>query len=215
MGVRPWLLAPILGVFTYVGSLQFDTNQAEAAPGAAPPAQVSPVSAPQEMAPGDDKVIWLDEDGDTDIREIAWDALIPQDWRPDTLMDELGAEDLSDEDPRAQQLLEKLKALWTEAPVVSALEGQRVRLPGFVVPLEMDATKVDQFLLVPYFGACIHVPPPPANQIVHAVTAAGEAFGGQLFDAVWVTGTMRVERSTSDVAEAGYRLEDASVTPYE
>jgi uncharacterized protein len=71
-----------------------------------------------------------------------------------------------------------------------------------------------QFLLVPYYGACIHVPPPPANQTVHVLTREGTAFNGRLFDTVWVTGTMRVEHLSSELAEAGYRLEDASVTPY-
>ena len=80
--------------------------------------------------------------GDADIREIEWDALIPEDWRPEVLMDRYNADDLSDDDPRAQELLDKLKALWKEAPGVPALEGQRVKLPGFVVPLEMDAKKI-------------------------------------------------------------------------
>jgi hypothetical protein len=79
----------------------------------------------------------------------------------------------------------------------------------------MDAEKIDQFLLVPYYGACIHVPPPPANQTVHVLTREGMAFEGQLFDTVWVTGTMRVERMSSELADAGYRLEDATVEPYE
>ena len=152
--------------------------------------------------------------GDADIREIEWDALIPEDWRPEVLMDQYNADDLSDDAPRAQELLDKRKALLKEAPIVPALEGQRVKLPAFVVPLEMDAKKIDQFLLVPYFGACIHVPPPPANQTVHVVTPEGRGFEGTLLDVVWVTGTMRVERLSSDLAEAGYRLEAAEV-PYE
>ena len=160
-------------------------------------------------------VTWLDEVGDGDAREIEWDALIPEDWQPETLMGDVDIENLSDDDPRAQQLLDKLKALWDKAPIVPSLDGQRVKLPGFVVPLEMDAKKIDQFLLVPYYGACIHVPPPPANQTVHVVTGAGQAFEGQLFDVVWVTGTMRVERLSSELAEAGYRLEGASVAPYQ
>ncbi len=47
------------------------------------------------------------------------------------------------------------------------LDNQEVRIPGFVVPLEGDAKKITAFLLVPYFGACIHVPPPPTNQVVY------------------------------------------------
>lgn len=169
----------------------------------------------QDLAPLDEPVTWLDEPEDAGFTEIEWDALIPEDWRPETLFDEADIGYLSDDDPRAQQLLDKLKALWDEAPVVTELNGQRVKLPGFVVPLEMDATKIDQFLLVPYFGACIHVPPPPANQIVHVVMREGKAFEGQLFDTVWVTGTMQVERLSNELGDAGYRMDNATVAPYE
>lgn len=200
------------------GCDQVDDDRVQAAPQATPivQAQSPQVAQVARPAPDAESVTWLDDVNDRSAREIDWEALIPEDWRPETLMGDVDdIDDLSDDDPRAKQLLDKLKALWAEAPVVPALEGQRVKLPGFVVPLEMDATKIDQFLLVPYYGACIHVPPPPANQTVHVVTRAGKAFEGQLFDVVWVTGTMRVERMSSDLAEAGYRMDDASVVPYE
>jgi hypothetical protein len=169
----------------------------------------------KEITPDSASVIWLDELDASSARELEWEALIPQDWRPETLFDEADIEALDDADPRAQDLLDKLKRLWDEAPVVTELAGQRVRLPGFVVPLEMDATSIEQFLLVPYFGACIHVPPPPANQIVHVVMRDDTAFDGELFDTVWVTGTMNVERLSHELGDAGYRLDDASVTPYD
>jgi hypothetical protein len=168
-----------------------------------------------DRAPGDEPVTWFDGDGNDYAQEIEWDTLIPEDWRPETLLGDSDIAGLSDDDPRAQQLLEKLKALWNEAPVVTTLDGQRVRLPGFVVPLEMDATRIAEFLLVPYYGACIHVPPPPANQTVHVVTREGAGFKGGLFDVVWVTGTMRVERLSTELADAGYRIENATVVPYE
>ena len=160
-------------------------------------------------------MIWLDDAVEPAFREIEWDALIPKEWRPETLFNDADIDSLSDDDPRAQQLLDKLKTLWDEAPVVDALAGQRVKLPGFVVPLEMDATKIDEFLLVPYFGACIHVPPPPANQIIHVVMREGKAFEGQLFDTVWVTGTMQLERLSNELGNAGYRMDDATAAPYE
>lgn len=156
-----------------------------------------------------------DAETGADAKTIEWDALIPEDWQPETLMADYDVEGLSDDDPRAQEILDKLAALWKDAPIVPTLEGQRLRLPGFVVPLEMDQESIDQFLLVPYYGACIHVPPPPANQTVHVVVREGDRFAGQLFDVVWVTGTMRIEHLSSDLAEAGYRLEDAGVAPYE
>ena len=211
------LLYFLLGTIMLVGCDRSGDMQArDAVPAPAASASQAPAElAAEEVAPVSEPVTGLDEARDTDIREIEWEALIPEDWRPEVLMDQYNVDGISDDDPRAQGLLDKLKALWNEAPVVSALEGQRVKLPGFVVPLEMEAKKIEQFLLVPYYGACIHVPPPPANQTVHVVTGEGEAFEGGLFDTVWVTGTMRVERLSSDLADAGYRLENASVAPYE
>jgi hypothetical protein len=150
-----------------------------------------------------------------EVEEIEWDSLIPDDWRPDLLMGDEEIADLSDDDPRAKELMEKLEALWKEAPVVEALDGRAVRLPGFVVPLETDGKAVSSFLLVPYYGACIHVPPPPANQTVYVVTETGNPFRGELFDTVWVTGTLRVEPTSSELAEAGYSIKGARVAPYD
>lgn len=217
--MRSWLCLSlyILGTTTLGGCDHRDEEQAQAASrtASAPQPPAPEVPGAKEIASDKEPVARLDDAGNLEVKEIDWDALIPEGWRPDALMDRYNADEISDDDPRAQQLLDKLKALWKEAPIVPTLEGQRVKLPGFVVPLEMDAKKIDQFLLVPYYGACIHVPPPPANQTIHVVTGEGKAFDGQLFDVVWVSGTMRVERLSSDLAEAGYRLEDARVVPYE
>ena len=147
--------------------------------------------------------------------ELEWDALIPEDWRLDKLMEEYNADNLSDEDPRAKELMEKIKTFWKEAPVVHGYDGKLVKLPGFVVPLETDAKTIQEFLLVPYYGACIHTPPPPANQTVYVVTDEGHAYKGQLFDTVWVTGTLRVEKLSSDLGDAGYRIEARMVEPYQ
>ena len=205
------LMIPLFGAMM-LGCDQSGDTPVQAAQ---PLVNTTPVVVAEEI-PDSEPVIWLDDSGnDADATEIEWDALIPEDWQPETLMSDYDIANLSDDDPRAQALLDKLKALWDEAPVVPTLEGRRVKLPGFVVPLEMDDEKIEQFLLVPYYGACIHVPPPPANQTVHVVTLEDRAFEGGLFDVVWVTGTMRVEHSSSDLAEAGYRLEEASVVPYD
>lgn len=147
--------------------------------------------------------------------ELEWDALIPADWRLDKLMEEYNADNLSDEDPRAKELMDKIKRFWKEAPVVHDYDGKLVKLPGFVVPLETDAKTIQEFLLVPYYGACIHTPPPPANQTVYVVTEKGHAYQGQLFDTVWVTGTLRVDKLSSELGDAGYRIEARLVEPYQ
>jgi hypothetical protein len=99
-----------------------------------------------------------------------------------------------------------LKQSEAPAPVVTALDGKRVRIGGYVVSLDFDATKVKEFLLVPFVGACIHVPPPPANQIVYIKSAEGFEVTGQ-FEPVWVTGTLKVTTAFTGLAEAGYSLE--------
>lgn len=149
------------------------------------------------------------------VSELVWDALIPEKWRPDKIMEKYNVDELEDDDPRAQELWDKLQTLWKQAPVVEELDGKRVKLPGFVVPVDWDAEKIGEFLLVPYYGACIHVPPPPANQTVHVTTAKGREYSGDLFDTVWVSGTLRVERYAGELAEAGYRMEATAVEPYE
>lgn len=153
--------------------------------------------------------------GEETATELEWDALVPADWRPDDILAEYDVGELEDDDPRAQELMQRLEAAWKESPVVPELDGRQVKMPGFVVPIEADAERIAEFLLVPYYGACIHVPPPPANQTVHVVTANGAEYQGKLFDTVWVTGTLKVESSSSELAEAGYRIDARRVEPYE
>jgi len=100
------------------------------------------------------------------------------------------------------------------APVVEAYNGQNVKIPGFVVPLEGTATETTEFLLVPYFGACIHVPPPPSNQIVHVKFSDGVPIDS-LYDAVWVSGVLSTQGWSGDIATVGYTLKGMKVTPFD
>jgi uncharacterized protein len=149
------------------------------------------------------------------VRTIEWDDLIPEDFSFEELLKDYDVDNLDDNDPRAIELFEKLMALWKDAPVVDALDGQIVRLPGFVVPLEGDGRSVEEFLLVPYYGACIHVPPPPANQTVHVLAQGRDVRIRGLFDTVWVTGVIKVEHKSSELAESGYQIHAIEVTPYD
>jgi hypothetical protein len=74
--------------------------------------------------------------------------------------------------------------------VVKDLDGKMVRIPGYVLPLEYSGKKIKQFMLVPFVGACIHVPPPPPNQIVHVEVPEGFEDSG-MFAPVYVTGRMK------------------------
>ncbi|MCG8316007.1 MAG: DUF3299 domain-containing protein [Pseudomonadales bacterium] len=156
-----------------------------------------------------------DTKNDADIVELEWDDLIPADWRLDKLIEDYNINELDDDDPRAAELMKKIEIFWKEAPVVNDHDGKRVKLPGFVVPLEADAKKIHEFLLVPYYGACIHTPPPPANQTVYVVINEGDGYAGGLFDTVWVTGTFKVEKFNNELGTAGYRIQASQVDPYE
>ena len=146
-------------------------------------------------------------------REIDWDALLPRDWDPAKAFKGLNLGRLNDADPRAMQALEKLKEMWEHAPTTPALNGVRVRIPGFIVPLERTRDAISEFLLVPYFGACIHTPPPPANQIIH-VFPAKMLKNGTAMEPVWVSGVLEAARSGTSMGSAGYRLNADLVEPY-
>jgi hypothetical protein len=94
----------------------------------------------------------------------------------------------------------------TPAPVVPELDGKRVHIGGYVVPLDFEATNVKEFLLVPFVGACIHVPPPPPNQIIYVKAAKGFDVAGS-FDPVYVTGTLKVASQYTGLAETGYTID--------
>ena len=102
-----------------------------------------------------------------------------------------------------------------DAPVVKELDGQQVKLPGYIVPLEVNEEgRTTEFLLVPYYGACIHVPPPPSNQIVHVLSEIGIKVE-ELYQPYWIEGPMRVQSSSSELAEAGYQMEAEKIYAYE
>ncbi|CAM3570384.1 hypothetical protein VA7868_01201 [Vibrio aerogenes CECT 7868] len=98
--------------------------------------------------------------------------------------------------------------------VRSELNGSFVKIPGFVIPLEGDENTVTEFLLVPYFGACIHVPPPPPNQIIDVKFPKGAPVQ-QLWDVIYVVGKLKTEFVSSDVADSGYVIEGARIEMYE
>jgi uncharacterized protein len=82
-----------------------------------------------------------------------------------------------------------------------------VKIPGFIAPLALSAEgEVSELFLVPYFGACIHVPPPPPNQIVY-VKLAKPLSMDNLYEAYWVTGTLRVKSKSSRLGLASYSID--------
>jgi uncharacterized protein len=95
------------------------------------------------------------------------------------------------------------------------LNGRQVRVPGFMVPLEDWEEQVTEFILVPFFGACIHVPPPPPNQMVHVLMQRNRRVQVNLWDPVWVIGTLKIENVESPYGVIGYQISAERLTPYE
>lgn len=144
---------------------------------------------------------------------IDWKHLVPTGYDPSEPMRKYQKEvsSLRDNDPRAERAAERLRQAWENAPVVQSLSNKVVKLSGFLVTLEGDGKAVSEFLLVPYFGACIHVPPPPSNQVVLVRTGTRSFKVNQMFDMVSVTGTLRTERARNDLASASYVIEATQV----
>ncbi|MEM0987651.1 MAG: DUF3299 domain-containing protein [Pseudomonadota bacterium] len=86
------------------------------------------------------------------------------------------------------------------------MDGQIVQLPGYALPLSADPDTVGAFLLLPFVGACIHYPPPPANQVIRAELAMPHRFTGR-YQSVWITGRLRAQTTTSQLSYVDGRAE--------
>ena len=141
-------------------------------------------------------------------REVDWDELLPKDARarflggpPPPVHDTLGEGGLA-----AQQVM--------DFSVNKDLDGADIKIPGFIVPLDIGKDGlVSEFFLVPYFGACIHVPPPPPNQIVYVRMTKGIALDS-IYEAYWITGRMKVVNKTTRLGASAYQLAASSVEIY-
>ncbi|MEX0604756.1 MAG: DUF3299 domain-containing protein [Marinobacter sp.] len=99
--------------------------------------------------------------------------------------------------------------------VVPEMDNTPARIPGFVVPLKTvgDDQRIVEFFLVPYYGACIHVPPPPPNQIIHVKYEKGLKLD-VLYDPYWVEGVLKTEKTDNDIASASYAIVAEHIEPY-
>ncbi|MDG2403576.1 MAG: DUF3299 domain-containing protein [Paracoccaceae bacterium] len=94
------------------------------------------------------------------------------------------------------------------------LDNAYIKMPGFIIPFDVSAEGVTNFILVPYVGACIHTPPPPANQLV-MVNAVEPWPSDQLWNPVWVTGVMRTQLQSTDLGQTGYFIAADDMEVYE
>ncbi|WP_417258969.1 DUF3299 domain-containing protein [Celeribacter sp.] len=139
-------------------------------------------------------------------REITWDDLLP----PGVPYAEIIGEGEMDEanDTWAPIFDENATKLNEE------LDGAYIKMPGYIIPFDMGSDGVSNFMLVPYVGACIHTPPPPANQLV-LVSASEPWPRDKLWDAVWVTGTLNTHLQDTSLGQTGYSISRAKMELYE
>lgn len=98
--------------------------------------------------------------------------------------------------------------------VNDSMDKKEVRIPGFIVPVEYDDKQVvTEFFLVPYFGACIHVPPPPPNQIIYVKYPEGLTLDA-LYDPFWIEGQLSTEIIENTIALSAYTISADGVKPY-
>jgi|SaaInl59LU_5_DNA_1037362.scaffolds.fasta_scaffold31126_1 hypothetical protein len=159
------------------------------------------------------------------FEEIEWTDLIPRDDLA-ILLDPpeflLGIEDGSEND-NMETLAEKSKddaktkrfneALKSER-VITEFDGRKIRIPGFIVPLKNNAQQqVTEFFIVPYFGACLHLPPPPPNQIIHGRWPAGIDVE-DLSIPMWFEGEIDIKKTSSEMGTSVYDLSLTRYLPY-
>ncbi|MCW8932329.1 MAG: DUF3299 domain-containing protein [Gammaproteobacteria bacterium] len=151
------------------------------------------------------------------FKTVEWIDLVPNDYRPDEVLadyfQKYDLDNMEDSDPIVIEVQQKLKDLLASAPINEKMDGQSIKLAGYILPLDFDGMSTSEFLLVPYFGACIHVPPPPANQVIYVKTNTPIEVDG-LYDAVWVSGKIIVEHKVSEYTDSAYSMLAKSIEKY-
>ena len=165
------------------------------------------------------------DDNSTDLAQppaekIAFKDLIPESYDPTEAIKEyekkLGADKVEDPNLRAEFMLDVHYQVQTNyTPMNNALNGKRIKISGFIAPLEHNNNLISEFLLVPYAGACIHTPAPPANQVVSIKVRKGKGIAPKnMLKPVWVTGYLEVVDEKTEIGNAGYRITNAMVELY-
>jgi len=148
--------------------------------------------------------------------EVIWDDLIPRKWLGEIKLQmaaigRLGF--LVDGSEEADDAMQKLRKKWDTAPIEMKYLDKPIRIAGYVVALDTNRSTMSEFLLVPYFGACIHLPPPPANQTI-LVKFEKPIKRIDSMETVWVEGFLRDSRVDTGLAVTGYSLEAKRTFPY-
>lgn len=139
-------------------------------------------------------------------KEITWDDLLPVGVPYSEIIGEGELDEVNDTwNPIYDENATKLN---------ESLNGSYIKMPGFIIPFDIGVKGVTEFMLVPYTGACIHMPPPPANQLV-MVNAKTPWRSDDLWNPVWVIGMMRMQLQTTDLGQTGYAIVADQMEVYE
>lgn len=146
------------------------------------------------------------------FKELMWDDLLPEDMEIDAL---LSPPDVHAPDYEPSPVSELDLQSQVLATTVAALDGEAVRLPGFIVPLEFDdELTITEFFLVPYFGACTHSPPPPPNQLVFVNDQEGFKID-DIYTPVWVSGVLNTVLVENELGASGYTINMQAIEEYQ
>lgn len=153
-------------------------------------------------------------------KTIEWNDLMPDSWVKEMSKEMAALSKLSymqDTSDEANKAMNAVRKKLDEAPIVKAQLNKKIRIPGYAVPLDAERSDKREFLLVPYFGACIHTPPPPANQIVLVRPTAQSKIKKmpESMDVLWVEGELKEGRISTSQGVSGYMLEAVTIAPYE
>ena len=152
----------------------------------------------------------------TSVKTITWDDLLPTHWANEIKLQMAAVGRLGflvDGSEQANEAMQQLRKKWDNAPIDPTHINSAIRIAGYVVSLDANRKQISEFLLVPYFGACIHLPPPPANQII-LVRFKKPTSKLASMDTVWVQGMLREARVDTGLAVTGYTLEGSISEPY-
>lgn len=147
---------------------------------------------------------------DADYRITVWEDLIPAGWDEAKILEKFDYAGQSDSAKAVRKAYKELMAQWAKAPANEGMDGKRIVIPAYIVPLDWsDKNELTEFLLVPEFGACIHTPPPPANQIIY-VKSPEPLPDFQSMDTVKAYGVISIDRrsakSTAGDVGTGYTM---------
>ncbi len=162
-----------------------------------------------DKAPADDK--------ETAYQDVLWDDLVPEGFQPDKILARYQAriQEANEGSAEERELYKQVMGEFNNAGANQALNGKKIRIPGYVAPLDTNGEMVGDFLLVPYYGSCIHSPPPPAHQTVMVNPSIGNSVALEdTYLPVWVTGEITVEKVDTKLATAGYQIKNAKVELY-